>query len=231
MYVKLKKYSQNFLIDKNIIDKIISIIKYINLKILEIGPGDGKLSADILKKKPLKFDLVEIDKDLIKILKKKFNDYENIKIINEDILKHKLRMRYDLVISNLPYNISSQVLIKLILSKIAPDKMILMFQKEFANKVLENKLNSLNSIIYCFYDVKLMFNISRNCFKPVPKVESTILKFKKLNRFLLKRNEIENFIAFKRYIFSHKRKKLGNLLKKYKDKDIPKLDMRAENLS
>ena len=87
MYVKLKKkYSQNFLIDKNIIDKIISIIKYTNLKILEIVPGDGKLSADILKKKPLKFDLIEIDKDLIKILKKKFNDYENIKIINEDIL-------------------------------------------------------------------------------------------------------------------------------------------------
>ena len=78
--------------------------------------------------------MVEIDKDLIKILEKKFNDYENIKIINEDILKHKLRMRYDLVISNLPYNISSQVLIKLILSKIAPDEMILMFQKNLPIK-------------------------------------------------------------------------------------------------
>ena len=88
MYAKLKKkYSQNFLIDKNITNKIINLIKYDNLKILEIGPGDGKLTESILKKKPLKFDLIEIDKDLANILNLTYGKYNFINIINQDILK------------------------------------------------------------------------------------------------------------------------------------------------
>ena len=81
MYAKLKKkYSQNFLIDKNITNKIINLIQYDNLKILEIGPGDGKLTESILKKKPLKFDLIEIDRDLVNILNLTYSKYNFINL-------------------------------------------------------------------------------------------------------------------------------------------------------
>ena len=231
MYAQLKKkYGQNFLIDKNITNKIINLVKSDNLNILEIGPGDGKLTENILKKKPLKFDLIEIDRDLIDTLNLRYKKYNFVNIINKDILKLDLNKYYDLVISNLPYNISSQVIIKLTLMKKNPAEMILMFQKEFAYKLLETNLNSINSIINCFYNIKLVFNVSKNCFRPVPKVDSSVLKFEKLPKNLIKLNEIENFIKFKKYLFSHKRKSLKKLLKKYEIYEGFNLNLRAENL-
>ena len=231
MHVKLKKkFGQNFLIDKNISNKIGNLINNYNLNILEIGPGDGKLTESIIRKKPKNLDLVEIDKDLIVDLKKNFKNYNIINIINEDILKLNINKKYDLVISNLPYNLSSKVLEKLVLLKKNPKIMILMFQKEFAERLLSQNLNSINSLVNCFFKTKLQFNVSKNCFKPVPKVESSVLKFEKLKKSLLKKNEIKSFIKFKRYIFSHKRKSLRKVLKKYNYNDSDKLDLRAEKL-
>ena len=231
MHVKLKrKFGQNFLIDKNVSYKIGDLIDNINLNILEIGPGDGKLTESIIRKKPKNLDLVEIDKDLIVDLKKNFKNYNIINIINEDILKLNINKKYDLVISNLPYNLSSKVLEKLVLLKKNPKIMILMFQKEFAERLLSQNLNSINSLVNCFFKTKLQFNVSKNCFKPVPKVESSVLKFEKLKKSLLKKNEIQSFIKFKRYIFSHKRKSLRKVLKKYNYNDSDKLDLRAEKL-
>ena len=108
--------------------------------------------------------------------------------------------------------------------------MILMFQKEFAKRLLENKLNSLNSLIKCVYDIKLSFNVSRNCFYPIPKVDSSVLTFKKKNKSLLSYNEIENFILFKRRLFSFKRKSLKNILKKYDLNEKFNLNYRVEDL-
>ena len=231
MYVKLKKkYGQNFLIDDNITKKIIDLINHNNLNILEIGPGDGKLTNKLINKKPKKLDLIEIDIELVKNLKDKFKDHNFLNVINNDILKYDIKNNYDLVISNLPYNISSQVLIKLSLMREVPNEMILMFQKEFATKLLENKLNSINSIINCFFKIRLKFHVSKNCYRPIPKVDSSVLKFEKLNKSLIKTNEIESFIKFKRYLFSYKRKSLRNLLKRYKFIDNFNLSMRAENL-
>ena len=231
MYVKLKKkYGQNFLIDENIASKIANLIKGQNLKILEIGPGVGKLTNKIIRKKPKKLELIEIDKDLISILKNKFIEHKYLSIINKDILNYNLANNYDLVISNLPYNISSQVLIKLSMMNNPPKEMILMFQKEFALKLLEKNLNSINSIVNCFFKVKLKFHVSKNCYKPIPKVDSSVLKFKKLDNYLLKNNEKDSFVEFKRYIFSHKRKSLRNLLKKYNVSQNTNLTMRAESL-
>ena len=90
-----------------------------------------------------------------------------------------------------------------------------MFQKEFAQRLLDKKLNSINSLIKCFYNIKLNFNVSKNCFRPIPKVDSSVLTFKKLKKKIIKINEINKFIKFKRNLFSHKRKSLKNLLKKY----------------
>ncbi len=232
MHVKLKKkFGQNFLIDKNISYKIVNLISNNNLNILEIGPGDGKLTESIIKKKPKNLDLVEIDKDLIFDLSNNFKSYKFINIINEDILKFNINKNYDLVISNLPYNLSSKVLEKLVLLKQNPKVMILMFQKEFAERLLSQNLNSINSLTNCFFKIKFQFNVSKYCFKPVPKVESSVLKFEKLEKSILKKNEIQNFIKFKRYIFSHKRKSLRKVLKKYNIYDRDKLDLRAEKLN
>ena len=231
MHVKLKKkFGQNFLIDKNISNKIGNLINNYNLNILEIGPGDGKLTESKIRKKPKNLDLVEIDKDLIVDLKKNFKNYNFINIINENILKLDINKKYDLVISNLPYNLSSKVLEKLVLLKKNPEIMILMFQKEFAERLLSQNLNSINSLVNCFFKIKLQFNVSKKCFKPIPKVESSVLKFEKLKKSLLKKNEIQSFIKFKRYIFSHKRKSLRKVLKKYNYNDSDKLDLRAEKL-
>ena len=231
MYVKLKKkFGQNFLIDDNITDKIINLINYDDLNILEIGPGDGKLTSKIINKKPKKLDLIEIDTELVKNLIDKFKDHNFLNVINNDILKYDIKNNYDLVVSNLPYNISSQVLIKLSLMREVPNEMILMFQKEFATKLLEDKLNSINSIINCFFKIRLKFHVSKNCYRPIPKVDSSVLKFEKLNKSLIKTDEIESFIKFKRYLFSYKRKSLGNLLKKYKFNENINLSMRAESL-
>ena len=225
-----KKFSQNFLIDGNILKKIGNLIPSENLNILEIGPGDGKLTDKIILRNPKRLTLVEIDDDLIKELKKKYLKYKAIELIKSDILKFHLNKEYHLVISNLPYHISSQILIKLILLEKNPKVLILMFQREFAKKVLDKKLNSLNSIIKCFYSVKLDFNISKNCFRPVPKVDSTILTFKRLEKKLLKKNEIGEFILFKRKLFTQKRKSLKNILKKYNLDPSFNLNLRAENL-
>ena len=231
MYVKLKKkYGQNFLIDDNIIYKIISFIERENLNILEIGPGDGRLTEGIISKNPKRLDLVEIDKELVGNLHTKFKNYNFITIINEDVLKHNLKKNYDLVISNLPYNISSQVLIKLSIMPNTPKEMVLMFQKEFASKLLNKDLNSINSIVNCFFKIKSKFHVGRNCFRPIPKIDSTVLRFVKLNKNLIRRDEIDNFIEFKRYLFSYKRKTLGNLLKEFNLNDQSKLDIRAEKL-
>ena len=230
MHARLKKkFGQNFLIDKNITNKICSLINN-NLNILEIGPGDGKLTETIVKKNPKNLDLVEIDKDLIIELNNNFQQYKFINIINEDILNLNINKSYDLVISNLPYNLSSKVLEKLVLLRQKPKVMILMFQKEFAERLINKKLNSINSLVNCFFKIEFQFNVSKNCFKPVPKVESSVLKFEKLKTSLLKNSEIQNFIEFKRYIFSYKRKSLRKILKKYNLKDGSKLDLRAEKL-
>ena len=232
MHVKLKKkYGQNFLIDENIANKIVSLIRNRNLKILEIGPGDGRLTNKIIGKNPKILEIVEIDRELINLLRDKFRELKYLTITNKNILNYNLSNSYDLVISNLPYNISSQVLVKFSLMKNPPKEMILMFQKEFALKLLEKNLNSINSIVNCFFKVKLKFHVSRNCYKPIPNVDSSVLKFEKLDNFLLKNNEVDNFIEFKRYIFSHKRKSLRNILKKYKISQNTNLTLRAESLN
>ena len=232
MYENLKKkFGQNFLIDNNILNKITNLINYEKLEILEIGPGDGRLTDSILKKNPKNLDLVEIDKDLYINLKNKYSNNKNVNIENEDILNYKINKQYDLIISNLPYNVSSQVLVQLSTLKKKPKNMILMFQKEFASRLLDINLNSINALVNCFYDVKLRFNVSKNCFRPIPKVNSSVLTFVKNEKFLLKEVEIDKYINFKRKLFSHKRKTLKNLLKNYNLKGDFDLNLRAEKLT
>lgn len=236
MYDHLKKkFGQNFLIDKNILNKINELIQIKNLNILEIGPGSGNLTNYILRSSPRNLTLIEIDNDLIENLKKQFELFDNIKIIHGDFLKNDriLKEKYDLVVANLPYNVSSQILVKLSISKFRPKRMILMFQKEFAERLLEQKLNSLNSIINCFYKIEKKFEISNSSFYPPPKVRSAILEFNLLRNFLIKEKDIIKYTNFKREIFNKKRKKIGTIIKSYMKFNISSdlAERRAESIS
>ncbi len=229
-FILKKKFGQNFLIDNNILNKISNLIYSENLNILEIGPGNGKLTDKIIEKRPSKLALVEIDKDLIEDLSEKYKNFEKIEIINQNILDLKISKKYKTIISNLPYNISSPLLVKLTTMDNIPETLILMFQKEFAQRLLDKKLNSLNCLVRSFYNIKFNFNVSKNCFRPIPKVDSTVLTLEKRKNALIKKLEIDEFIVFKRNLFSYKRKSLKNLLKKYYLDDKFDLSMRVENL-
>jgi len=233
MYGTLKKkYGQNFLIDPNIIRKICNLASIKNHNIIEVGPGDGRLTEHIILSQPRELKIIEIDPDLIPILKLKFSKNQNIKIINENILNYQLTEKVDLIISNLPYNISSQILVKICMMENLPTNLILMFQKEFAERLLDEKLNSLNSLVNCFYEINGNFNVGKNCFRPIPKIDSTILSFKRKKNFLIEKIEVEEFIKFKRNLFSHKRKTLNNLLKNYNfNKEKFDLSLRIEDIN
>ena len=233
MYGTLKKkYGQNFLIDKNILNKICRSIPGKKLNILEIGPGDGRLTEHILHFEPSNLTLIEIDTQLIPILKERFKETKKVNIINENILNYSLIDRFDLIISNLPYNISSQVLVKICLMEHRPLNLILMFQKEFAERLLSKELNSLNSLLNCFYEIRANFNVSKNCFRPIPKIDSTVLLFNRKRENLLKNYEVNNFIEFKRNLFSYKRKTLKNILRNYNfEKEKFDLSKRIEDIS
>lgn len=232
MYVTLKKkYGQNFLIDQNILLKISNLIGLKKLNIIEIGPGDGRLTEKIINCNPKKLTLIEVDKDLVPNLKNKFSNFQNINILNKNVLDLDVNIECDIIISNLPYNISSQILVKICSQNHLPKKCILMFQKEFANRLMENKLNSLNSLVKCFFEINKEFYVSKNCFRPIPKVDSAVLKFSKKKTLLLEKNEINKFIDFKRKIFSYKRKTLKSIFRKYKFKfDEIDLNQRVEEI-
>ena len=184
MRVKAKKsLGQNFLIDKNILKKIVDVGNInSNDKVLEIGPGTGNLTEYILKANPKTIIVVEKDFNLTKLLKNKFK--KKIKIINDDILKLSEDFYNEkfIIYGNLPYNISTQILAFWCLSKkIKVKKLILMFQKEVADRIVA-KVNTKNysriTILsnWKFY-IKKLFDINPECFSPKPKIKSSLLEF------------------------------------------------------
>ena len=184
MRVKAKKsLGQNFLIDKNILKKIVDVGNInSNDKILEIGPGTGNLTEYIVKANPKTIIVVEKDFNLTKLLKNKFK--KKVKIINDDILKISEDFYNEkfIIYGNLPYNISTQILAFWCLSKkIKVKKLILMFQKEVADRIVA-KVNTKNysriTILsnWKFY-IKKLFDINPECFSPRPKIKSSLLEF------------------------------------------------------
>ena len=182
-----KSLGQNFLIDNNIIDKIIDLCDIKNNNIVEIGPGTGNLTNKIIVQNPKSLILIEKDRQLAKQLQTKLGRIHNLKIFNEDVLKFDLEgkiKKNTIIVGNLPYNISSQILAKLIkFKKWLPryKKLILMFQKEVADKIIaKNKSPSFGRLAVLTNSrlkVTNYFNVSENCFFPIPKVKSTILVF------------------------------------------------------
>ena len=208
-----KSLGQNFLIDKNIIDKIVNIFELKNKNILEIGPGTGNLTEGILRKGPKKVLVVEKDDDLANLLKERFKN--KIEIINKDILsvnEDSLSDETLTVFGNLPYNISTEILCKWILNlknKIWFDSLILMFQKEVADRIISNfnskNYGRLTILANWRLDIKKICDINPLSFQPKPKVESTVLFFKPKKKFFLLQNP-KNLEKITRIFFMHRRK-------------------------
>ena len=219
-----KSLGQNFLIDLNIIKKIINLTDVYNKDILEIGPGKGALTDQILKNKPKNLTLIEKDYNLSNTLKLKYKNYKNVKIYNEDILKFNLEdklKKKTIIFGNLPYNISSQILVKVIKFKKWPPKflsLIFMFQKEMADRI-DGKYNTSKYgrlSILTNYRLKIInkFNISPNCFFPRPKINSTVICFKPNNKFINKIKNIDNLEKITNILFSGKRKMINKNMNK-----------------
>ena len=215
--IKAKKsLGQNFLVDENILNKIVSIVKIENESILEIGPGTGNLTSHILKSGSKKLIVVEKDKNLSIFLNKRFKD--KINLINDDILKINEKKIYKeklIVFGNLPYNISTEILAKWILNLESDDYwfsfLILMFQKEVANRII-SKFNSSNygrlSILANWrLDIKKICDIKPSSFSPKPKVDSSLLFFKPKKIFYQFKNS-KNLEKITRIFFNQRRKKI-----------------------
>jgi len=218
-----KSLGQNFLIDNNIINKIIKLSNIKNNNIVEIGPGTGNLTRKIIEQKPNNLILIEKDIELTVNLKNQFKNIKNLQIFNNDILKFKLENEIknnSIIIGNLPYNISSQILVQLIkFIKWPPkyQKLILMFQKEVADKILAQHRSSSFGRLAVLTSSRLKvtdyFNVSKNCFHPVPKVKSTVLVFEPILNKDFRVKNISNLEKITHVFFSKKRKMVNKAFK------------------
>ena len=224
-----KSLGQNFLIDKNITKKIINLSKVTNQNIIEIGPGKGALTEEILKRKPKSLKLIEKDFILANKLKSKYINTKIIKIYNEDILRfniEKIIKKDTIIFGNLPYNISSQILVKFLKFRNWPPKynnLIFMFQKELGEKII-SKYPSKNygriSILTNFrLKVTKKFLVSPNCFVPKPKVTSMVIQFQPKEKISFIIRKISNLEILTNIFFSSKRKMINKNIKKILNKD------------
>ena len=215
-----KSLGQNFLIDKNIINKIISLKNIKNRNILEIGPGRGALTEKILEKNTKSLILIEKDYKLYEVLKKKYKNNNKVTLFNSDILKidlEKIINIKSIVFGNLPYNISSQILVKLIKFKNWPPKftdLIFMFQKEVAEKIIGKSFGRLTIITNYRLKLSNKFNVSPNCFYPKPKITSSVLHLSPIKKEINKIKNLDNLEMITNIFFSNKRKMIKKNYKK-----------------
>ena len=224
-----KKFGQNFLTDKSVVERIISSAGQLeNKTILEIGGGTGNLTKYLMKAKPKRLLVIEIDKDYIETLKGvlKSKNVETL-LISKDILRTDIYSYFSeppVIFGNLPYNISTKILAKLLVPadrKKGWEKLLLMFQLEVANRIVaapNTKQYGRLSLFSQFYsNPSLEFQIPKTSFFPIPKVESALVKFQSNSN----KNDEYNGVLFQEIIkksFQGRRKMIKNTLKNsYKD--------------
>ena len=220
MFAK-KSLGQNFLTNPDIRDRILEEAGNIAQKnILEIGPGLGFLTTALLKENA-NITAVELDPRTIKILKKDFGHKKNFQLIEGDILQQDIDSLFKnkpySVIANIPYNITAPLLRKILANTTNhPDFIIFMVQKEVANKLTDKKKNSILKIsVDVFGKTEKCFEVSRECFNPIPKVDSAIIKITTHKNPLIPKPEEKLFFNVVNAGFSQKRKKLGNFIGKF----------------
>lgn len=222
-----KSLGQNFIIDTNILENIVDAGEVDeNTTVIEIGPGIGALTEQIAKKAKEVFSF-EIDGRLIELLEDALSDYSNITVIHEDILKVDLKKFQEeylkeadrlVVIANLPYYITTPIVLHLIESPLAIEEMVLMMQKEVAQR-LEAKpstkeYGSLSIAIQAFVDVDIAFTVPRTVFMPQPNIDSAIVRLKTLEESRLDVIDEKLFFKITRASFGQRRKTIWNNLRR-----------------
>ncbi len=216
MYIKPKKsLGQNFLIDRDVLEKIVDTVDINNKEVLEIGPGSGNLTTYILKKKPKNVYVIEKDNDLSLLLEEKFNN--EITIINDDVLKiaeDKISDSKLLVFGNLPYNISTEILSKWIINlgkNFWFESLVLMFQKEVADRIIAepntSRYGRLSILSSWKLNIQKIMDIKPESFSPRPKIDSSLLLFTPKEDYFELKNA-KNLETITRIFFSQRRKML-----------------------
>jgi len=213
------KLGQNFLIDHQIIEKIINSADITSDDlVLEIGPGKGVLTEALLRKAG-KVLTIEIDEGLVKNLQEKFKNTKNLEIINENILDTDLNTLYQIpntsykVIANIPYYITAKILRKFLESNFPPQEMILMVQKEVAERIVASpgKMSLLSLSVQYYAEPEILFEVNKKCFSPVPEVNSAVIRIKPKSS-VRDINETQKIFRLARIGFASKRKTLLNNL-------------------
>ena len=214
MFTLKKSLGQHFLKDENICRKIVSALQQHSFdQLVEVGPGGGALTKYLLEIDKIDFKAVELDEEKVEYLKKTFPGIEE-KIINQSILDiEKPFSGKFTVVGNFPYNISSQILFKILEWRDEVDCMIGMFQKEMAQRVASKEGNKVYGVIsvlvQAFYDVEYLFDVQEKCFQPPPKVKSAVIRLTPKAERLLMKSEKDFFLLVKT-AFNQRRKMLRN---------------------
>lgn len=223
MHIKFKKrLGQNFLFDKNVQRNIIAACDFSqNDLVLEIGAGKGELTRLIADTKA-KILALEIDSQLCKILKENLQNYSNVKIINQDILKFNLKKCFGKcktklkVIGNIPYYITTPILQYLIRFRDKIESIFITVQKEFAKRILApcggKEYGSFSCFIQCYTSPQIKFFVKRTCFRPQPKVDSCFLKLEIKRKLPFKKSKERLLFKLIRKAFNKRRKTLRNSL-------------------
>lgn len=220
-----KSFGQNFLTDTNILQKIVDTAEIDkNVNVIEIGPGIGALT-EFLAENAAEVMAFEIDERLVPILEDTLRDHDNIKVINEDVLKADLQTRVKefknpnlpiKVVANLPYYITTPILMHLIESKIPFAEFVVMMQKEVADRISAEPntkaYGSLSIAVQYYMTAKVAFVVPRTVFVPVPNVDSAILKMTRREQPLVEVKDEDFFFRVSKISFVHRRKTLWNNL-------------------
>lgn len=220
-----KSFGQNFLTDTNILQKIVDTAEIDrNVNVIEIGPGIGALT-EFLAENAAEVMAFEIDERLVPILEDTLRDHDNIKVINEDVLKADLQTRVKefknpnlpiKVVANLPYYVTTPILMHLIESKIPFAEFVVMMQKEVADRISAEPntkaYGSLSIAVQYYMTAKVAFVVPRTVFVPAPNVDSAILKMKRREQPLVEVKDEDFFFRVSKISFVHRRKTLWNNL-------------------
>lgn len=240
-----KSFGQNFLTDTNILQKIVDTAEIDkNVNVIEIGPGIGALT-EFLAENAAEVVAFEIDGRLVPILEDTLRDHDNIKVINEDVLKADLQTRVKefknpnlpiKVVANLPYYITTPILMHLIESKIPFAEFVVMMQKEVADRISAEPntkaYGSLSIAVQYYMTAKVAFVVPRTVFVPAPNVDSAILKMTRREQPLVEVKDEDFFFRVSKISFVHRRKTLWNNLTSHfgKSEEVKaKLEQALEN--
>lgn len=238
MYILKKSLGQHFLHDDNVSRKIVDALPVeVGGRILEIGPGGGALTKWLIQMSGADFKALEIDEDKIKWLHEEYPGLKE-KLLHGDILKvgPPFEGRFS-IIGNFPYNISSQILFRILEWKGQVPVVVGMFQKEVAQRIAARPGNKtygiLSVLVQAFYEVEYLFEVGEKCFTPPPKVKSAVIRMKYSGNTYEIADE-KRFFMLVKAAFNQRRKILRNPLKSYFPTAYlqqPIFDKRAEELS